>query len=85
MYTATIPPLGALGAMPEDPFRMQDYPTLGATCDVLDRIGTRLYQDATIPVALAHEFAAYPLESAGRVLKLYADSVMDAEPQLAIR
>jgi hypothetical protein len=79
MYTITVPPLGRVGVMPEDVFKLQDYPTLRATCDVLDRIGTRLYPDATIPVALAHEFAAYPLESAGRVLKLYADSVMDAE------
>lgn len=78
MYTITVPPLGSVGAQPEAPFRDADYPTLGATCDVLDIIGTRLYPDATIPVALAHDFAAYPLESAGRVLRLHAESVMGA-------
>jgi hypothetical protein len=30
------------------------YPTLRSGLDFLDAVGTRLYQDAVIPVALAH-------------------------------
>jgi hypothetical protein len=37
----------------------------------------RLYQDATIPVALAHKYAAYPLPTAGQVLKLHAEEHLD--------
>lgn len=73
IYTISVPPLGRIGASPIDRFELADYPTLRATCEVLDRIGTRLYENATIPVALAHHFAAYPLRSAGRVLKLHTE------------
>lgn len=73
IYTITVPPLGATDVLPHHNFEEAHYPTLRATCDVLDRIGTRLYPDATIPVALAHEFAAYPLQNAGKVLKLHAE------------
>jgi hypothetical protein len=77
MYTITVPPLGHVGAETHGRFDPDDYPTLRATCSVLDRIGTRLYQDATIPVALAHKYVAYPLVTAGRVLKLHAEDHLD--------
>ena len=77
MYTITVPPLGNVGAEAYGTFRVEDYPTLRSTCSVLDRIGTRLYQDATIPVALAHKYVAYPLATAGRVLKLHAEEHLD--------
>ena len=77
MYTITVPPLGRVGAEAHGQFNPEDYPTLRATCSVLDRIGTRLYQDATIPVALAHKYVAYPLATAGRVLKLHAEEHLD--------
>lgn len=77
IYTITVPPLGRLGASPTDRFDPADYPTLRAGCEMLDRIGTRLYENATIPVALAHRYAAYPLSSAGRVLKLHAEEHLD--------
>lgn len=77
MYTITIPPLGHVGAEIGADFDASDYPTLRATCRVLDRIGTRLYQDATIPVALAHKYVAYPLATAGRVLRLHAEEHLD--------
>ena len=73
VFTITVPPLGRLDAEPGDDFERDDYPTLRATCEMLDRIGTRLYENATIPVALAHKYAAYPLTSASRVLKLHAE------------
>ena len=83
MYTITVPPLGHVGAEAHGAFTAEDYPTLRATCSVLDRIGTRLYQDATIPVALAHKYVAYPLATAGRVLKLHAEEHLDRSPAAA--
>jgi hypothetical protein len=77
IFTVTIPPLGRLDATPSDPFALQDYPTLRASCEVLDRIGTRLYENATIPVALAHQWCAYPLAAAGQVLKLHAEEHLE--------
>jgi hypothetical protein len=77
IFTLTVPPLGRLGATPTDPFALHDYPTLRATCEVLDRIGTRLYENATIPVALAHQWCAYPLAAAGQVLKLHAEEHLE--------
>jgi hypothetical protein len=77
MFTITVPPLGRIGAFAHEPFQLTDYPTLRATCATLDRIATRLYQNATIPVTLAHHYAAYPLAQAGRVLKLHAEEYLD--------
>jgi hypothetical protein len=77
MFTMTVPPLGRVDAMPTEEFASEDYPTLRATCDVLDRIGTRLYENATIPVALAHRWCAYPLAQATQVLKLHAEEHLD--------
>lgn len=77
VYVMTVPPLARVGAQPHEPFASDDYPTLAATCALLERIGTRLYPDATIPVTLAHRYAAYPLETAGRVLKLHAEEHLD--------
>lgn len=81
IFTMTVPPLGRVGATPTDPFAVADYPTLRATCDVLDRIGTRLYVNATIPVALAHQWCAYPLAAAGHVLKLHAEEHLAGQAQ----
>lgn len=77
MHVITVPPLGRVGAEAHGRFDLDDYPTLRATCSVLDVIGTRLYDDATIPVTLAHQYAAYPLTTAGHVLKLHAEEHLD--------
>lgn len=77
IFTLTVPPLGRLGATPTDDFALQDYPTLRATCEMLDRIGTRLYENATIPIALAHQWCAYPLAAADQVLKLHAEEHLE--------
>jgi hypothetical protein len=71
----TVPPIRASGLLPyreNDPFDWADYPTIGTTCKLLDHIGTRLHDDALIPLALAHKWAAYPLRTASNVLKLHA-------------
>jgi hypothetical protein len=71
----SVPPLASTGVLPygSGPLDLGDYPTLGPTCRLLDRIGTRLHDDALIPVALAHRWAAYPLRTAGTVLRLHAE------------
>jgi len=45
------------------------YPTLRPVCEVLDHVQTRLYQNAVIPVALAHSAAALPLGVGQSVLR----------------
>jgi hypothetical protein len=83
IFTVSVPPLRTLG---EEPHTVDDpaaFPTLRATCELLDRIGTRLYANATIPVVLAHDHAAYPLETAGHVLKLHAEEHLDGTEAIA--
>lgn len=46
------------------------YRTLPASLLLLDQIGTKLYQDGLIPVALAHDYASIPLRTGSRVLQL---------------
>ena len=45
------------------------YPTLRPICEVLDQVKTRLYENAVIPVALAHSAAALPLGVGQSVLR----------------
>jgi hypothetical protein len=77
LHTLTVPPLGRLGVQAHETLDFEDYPTLRSTCELLDGIGTRLYENATVPVTLAHQYAAYPLAAAGRVLKLHAEEHLD--------
>jgi hypothetical protein len=77
IYVVTVPPLGRVGAERHGELDLDDYPTLRATCSALDAIGTRLYDDATIPITLAHKYAAYPLTTAGQVLKPHAEERLD--------
>ena len=48
------------------------YPTLRTVCEVLDAVRTRLYPNAVIPVALAHNSAALPLGVGQSVLRALA-------------
>src|SRR5262249_2252664 len=52
------------------------YPTLRRTLDLLDEIGTQLYDNALIPVALAHSYAAYPLTTSTQVLRLLTEQTL---------
>jgi hypothetical protein len=47
------------------------FPTLGPVTRLLERIGTRLYRDATVPTVLAHERASLPLGTGADVLKIH--------------
>ncbi|SDY72995.1 hypothetical protein SAMN05660209_03598 [Geodermatophilus africanus] len=48
------------------------YPTLRPTLEALDRLQTRLYPNAVIPVALAHSASSLPLGTGRSVLTLLA-------------
>jgi hypothetical protein len=73
MLTMTIPkPSGAI----PDLHDTAHYPMLRDTLAFLDRIGTALYQDAVIPVALAHSFASIPLRTGSKVLKLLSQQFL---------
>lgn len=61
-------PYDAHGGKP-DP---QDYPTLPAILDVIDRTGSSMYVDGIIPVAAAHGKAAFPIGVGTDVLRLVA-------------
>lgn len=52
------------------------YPMLKRTLALLDEIGTQLYDNALIPVALAHSFAAYPLTTSTQVLRLLTEQTL---------
>ncbi len=79
IYVITVPPLGRQNALPHEQFKSADYPTLASTCALIERIGTRLYDDATIPLVLAHRFAAFPVETAGDVLRLHVEQHLGQE------
>lgn len=49
-----------------------DYPTLPAILDVIDRTGSSMYVDGIIPVAAAHGKAAFPIGVGTDVLRLVA-------------
>jgi hypothetical protein len=54
-------------------------PTLRRTFEVLDRMGSRLYDDAVIPVSLAHTWAAYPLSNADHVLRILTEETLKSK------
>jgi hypothetical protein len=77
----TVPPLNAdWSPYPSDEQTDRSesvyYPTLRRTLALLDEIGTQLYDNALIPVALAHSFAAYPLTTSTQVLRLLTEETL---------
>ncbi len=52
------------------------YATLSATLALLDEIGTKLYEDGLIPVALAHSYASIPLRTGSKVLTLLSRELL---------
>lgn len=67
----TVPPKPGIlpyeGTGAED---LSSYPVLRPVCEVLDRVRTRLYPNAVIPVALAHSAASLPLGVGQSVLRI---------------
>ncbi len=73
MLTITIPKRMPPVTRPDDPVK---YPILANTLALLDRLGTSLYEDALIPVALAHSFASIPLRTGSKVLTLLSRELL---------
>lgn len=73
MLTITIPKRPPPVALPDDP---ANYPILANALALLDRLGTNLYEDALIPVALAHSFASIPLRTGSKVLTLLSRELL---------
>ncbi len=73
ILTITVPKLDSSVA---DSHKPEHYPTLPNVLAVLDRIGTAVYEDAVIPVALAHAFAAIPLRTGSKVLTLLSKDLL---------
>lgn len=73
MLTISVPkPAGNV----TNPHHPRHYPGLASTLALLDRIGTSLYEDAVIPVALAHSFASIPLRTGSKVLTLLSRELL---------
>jgi len=73
LLTLTTPrPPGLAGAWHEP----SNYQVLSATLRLLDTIGTNLYTDAVIPIALAHSYASIPLKTGSRVLTLLSRQLL---------
>lgn len=74
----TVPPRPGVvpyeGAEGED---LASYPSLRPICEVLDRVRTRLYPNAVIPVALAHSSASLPLGIGHSVLRTLLQQALD--------
>jgi len=70
----TVPP--APGLSPYDGGEAVEgfdaYPTLRLICEILDSLRTHMYQNAVVPVALAHSAAALPLGVGRSVLTMMA-------------
>ncbi|MHA1250609.1 MAG: hypothetical protein ACTSRP_11515 [Candidatus Helarchaeota archaeon] len=69
ILTITIPMLK------KEPFSMNilKHPVLYKTLNFLDNIGTIIYEDSLIPIALAHSFASIPLKTGSKVLKILSE------------
>ncbi|WP_447946382.1 hypothetical protein [Microbacterium lacticum] len=61
-----------------------NYPTLRPICEVLDRVQTRLYENAVIPVALAHSAASLPLGVGQSVLRALGQRLLGLPPRTQI-
>ena len=73
LFTITVPKVTGAFADQHEP---RHYPTLPDTLALLDHVGTALYQDAAIPIALAHSFASIPLRTGSRVLTLLSKHLL---------
>ena len=73
MLVFTVPTISKEGS---ESYRAEKYANMGKAINLLDRLGTILYQDAIIPVALAHSAAAIPLQTGTKVLKLLSQTTV---------
>ncbi|TXT57126.1 MAG: hypothetical protein BAJALOKI1v1_1870005 [Promethearchaeota archaeon] len=53
------------------------HPALLGTLNLLDHIGTIIYKDALIPIALAHSYASIPLKTGSKILKILSQKELN--------
>jgi len=56
-----------------------NYPLMRKTLETITSVETALYDDATIPVTLAHQSASIPLKTGTKVLELFSKEFSDDE------
>lgn len=54
-----------------------NYPLMKKTLESIENVETALYDDATIPITLAHQRASIPLDTGSRVLELFSQDPTD--------
>ncbi|WP_458113468.1 hypothetical protein M1D88_04955 [Arthrobacter sp. R1-13] len=82
----TVPPKAGVLPYEGDAAEEYDsYPTLRVVCEVLDGVRTRLYPNAVIPVALAHNSASLPLGVGHSVLRAMAQNGIHVAQDSQIR
>lgn len=57
--------------------KIANYANLGRAVDLVTKLETDLYENAVIPIALAHRFTAISLRPGGRVLDLLTQTALD--------
>ena len=78
LLTLTTPRAPELSGPWHDP---SNYHILSPTLRLLDAIGTNLYTDAVIPIALAHSYASIPLRTGSRVLTLLSRQLLGSSQE----
>lgn len=73
IFVLTIPKLP--GGAKHDP---ESYPLMRKTLETISQVETALYDDATIPVTLAHQHASIPLKTGSRVLELFSREILES-------
>lgn len=58
--------------------KFDNYPELGAAIDLIDNFESDLYENALIPVALAHRYTAISLSPGGKVLDLLSKEKLNS-------
>jgi len=82
----TVPPKpGVTPYGDPDGEHWSSYPTLRPVCEVLDHVQTRLYDNAVIPVALAHSAASLPLGVGQSVLRALVQQSLGLPSRSQIR
>lgn len=75
IFVITLPSLPE-GDQKYDP---QSYPLPKKTLETVETVQTALYDDATIPITLAHQAALIPPTIGFRVLELFAEAQLEPE------
>jgi hypothetical protein len=55
----------------------KNYPLMRKTLETITSVETALYDDATIPITLAHQSASIPLKTGTKVLELFSRDFSD--------